>query len=161
MAIIELLPDYARVIEDGLYRAIDIYLKAHPSLTESECKRLCNLIDCQKLSQKASNHAAQNDGLPVQMVWKRSSKLHCLSQRQLCLIEKGEPGKLKLEISRMRVRLSELEMEQSFMKRGMREGRSGKHGKAFFSSISQIFGPAAGKQHKSARKSMGVEGKSH
>jgi len=27
MAIIELLPDYARVIEDGLYRAIDIYLK--------------------------------------------------------------------------------------------------------------------------------------
>lgn len=27
MAIIELFPDYARVIEDGLYRAIDIYLK--------------------------------------------------------------------------------------------------------------------------------------
>lgn len=27
MALIELLPDYARVIEDGLYRAIDIYLK--------------------------------------------------------------------------------------------------------------------------------------
>lgn len=27
MAIIELLPDYARVIDDGLYRAIDVYLK--------------------------------------------------------------------------------------------------------------------------------------
>lgn len=30
-AIIELLPDYARVIEDGLYRAIDIYLKVKVS----------------------------------------------------------------------------------------------------------------------------------
>lgn len=29
MAIIELLPDYSRVIDDGLYRAIDIYLKVH------------------------------------------------------------------------------------------------------------------------------------
>jgi hypothetical protein len=27
MALIELLPDYARIVDDGLYRAIDIYLK--------------------------------------------------------------------------------------------------------------------------------------
>jgi len=27
MALIELLPDYARIVDDVLYRAIDIYLK--------------------------------------------------------------------------------------------------------------------------------------
>eukprot|EP00252_Welwitschia_mirabilis_P026480 TRINITY_DN8704_c0_g2_i1.p1 TRINITY_DN8704_c0_g2~~TRINITY_DN8704_c0_g2_i1.p1 ORF type:complete len:515 (+),score=116.93 TRINITY_DN8704_c0_g2_i1:84-1547(+) len=68
MAIAELLPDYARVVDDGLYRAIDIYLKAHPSLTEMERKKLCKLIDYQKLSQEACSHAAQNERLPVQAV---------------------------------------------------------------------------------------------
>jgi hypothetical protein len=29
IALIEILPDYARVIDDGLYRAIDIYLKVN------------------------------------------------------------------------------------------------------------------------------------
>lgn len=29
IAIIEILPDYARIIDDGLYRAIDIYLKVN------------------------------------------------------------------------------------------------------------------------------------
>lgn len=36
-------------------------------LTEQECKKICKFIDCQKLSQEACNHAAQNDRLPVQM----------------------------------------------------------------------------------------------
>ena len=78
-----------------------------------------------------------------------------------------ENRELKLEISRMRVRLSELEKEQAFMKQGMRDGKSGEHGKAFFSSLSRgigrigIFGPAAAKQHKSTRKSQGSDGKSH
>lgn len=31
IALAEILPDYARVVDDGLYRAIDIYLKVrHP-----------------------------------------------------------------------------------------------------------------------------------
>ncbi|XWS35437.1 hypothetical protein CRYUN_Cryun21dG0126000 [Craigia yunnanensis] len=67
IAMIGILPDYARVIDDGLYRAIDIYLKAHPILSDHECKKLCKFMDCQKLSQEASNHAAQNERLPVQM----------------------------------------------------------------------------------------------
>lgn len=78
-----------------------------------------------------------------------------------------ENRELKLEISRMRVRLSELEKEQAVMKQGMRDGRSGEHGKAFFASISKgigritMLGPNARKQSKSARKSQGpTEGKS-
>lgn len=68
IAIAELLPDYARVVDDGLYRAIDIYLKAHPGLIDMERKKLCKLIDYQKLSQEACAHAAQNERLPVQAV---------------------------------------------------------------------------------------------
>lgn len=64
----ELMPEYARVVDDGLYRAIDIYLKAHPGLSELERKKLCSLMDCRKLSQEACTHAAQNERLPVQIV---------------------------------------------------------------------------------------------
>ncbi|KAL0914606.1 hypothetical protein M5K25_014969 [Dendrobium thyrsiflorum] len=286
MALIELLPDYARVIEDGLYRAIDIYLKiweiykkaeasfwtieevnlsqdlrhwdqsiksdedhfvthvlafitfadgiviknlagqiwnevgllyskfvdgmvlisgvtwtmhavgkkmtflvAHPSLSESECQKLCKHIDCQKLSQEASNHAAQNDRLPVQMTvrvlyfeqLRLKSALSSSSAdadgsfSQRIMGSSGVPSaavsprdnyaslrrenrELKLEISRMRVRLSELEKEHAVIKDGIRESKSGEHGRAFLSSLSKgigkigFFVPGNGKQHKNARK---------
>merc|ERR1711915_302580 len=54
--------------DDGLYRAIDIYLKAHPWLTDSEKEQLCRLMDCQKLSLEACTHAAQNERLPLRVV---------------------------------------------------------------------------------------------
>lgn len=64
----EALPESARTSDDGLYRAIDSYLKAHPTLSEHERKRLCRLMDCQKLSVDACMHAAQNDRLPLRFV---------------------------------------------------------------------------------------------
>ncbi|KAF8707003.1 hypothetical protein HU200_030530 [Digitaria exilis] len=205
MALIELLPDYARIVDDGLYRAIDIYLKAHPSLTESECKKLCKLIDCQKLSQDASSHAAQNDRLPIQMVVRvlyfeqlrlksSFSSGGCdggVSQRFMCSSSgvpsscvspqrdnyaslRRENRELKLEISRMRVRLTELEREQGLMKQqGMRggDGRVGgeMNGRAFLASLSRGFGritmfgvPAAAekKRRKKSGGSQWSEGKS-
>ncbi|CAK8574685.1 unnamed protein product [Lathyrus sativus] len=62
------LPSHARNTDDGLYRAIDTYLKAHPSLSKQERKGLCRLIDCRKLTQEASLHAAQNERFPVRAV---------------------------------------------------------------------------------------------
>ncbi|KAG8647891.1 hypothetical protein MANES_09G122200v8 [Manihot esculenta] len=191
IAMIEILPDYARVIDDGLYRAIDIYLKAHAILSEHESKKLCKFIDCQKLSQEASNHAAQNDRLPVQMTVRvlyfeqlrlknaisGNSGDGFLSQR----ISSGVPSavmsprdnyaslrrenrELKLEISRMRVRLSELEKEQMYMKQGMID-KSG-NGKTFLTSLSKGIGrigifssPTGGRRQKSSRKYRGSEGK--
>ncbi|TKY59467.1 Root phototropism protein 3 [Spatholobus suberectus] len=64
----EALPESARTSDDGLYRAIDSYLKAHPTLTEHERKRLCRIMDCQKLSIDACMHAAQNERLPLRVV---------------------------------------------------------------------------------------------
>lgn len=195
MALIELLPDYARIVDDGLYRAVDIYLKAHPSLTESECKKLCKLIDCQKLSQDASSHAAQNDRLPIQMVVRvlyfeqlrlkssfsgggsgplASQRFVCSSsgvpsscvspQRDNYASLRRENRELKLEISRMRVRLTELEREQGLMKQqGMMrgDGRAGEHGRAFLASLSRGFGriallgggPAADRRRKKSGRS--------
>ncbi|KAE8671459.1 BTB/POZ domain-containing protein [Hibiscus syriacus] len=68
MSLAELIPEQSRVTEDGMYRAIDIYLKAHPTITDLERKKVCSLMDCQKLSREACAHAAQNDRLPVQTV---------------------------------------------------------------------------------------------
>ncbi|KAJ8765602.1 hypothetical protein K2173_014724 [Erythroxylum novogranatense] len=68
IGIAELIPEQSRVTEDGMYRATDIYLKAHPALSDLERKKVCSLMDCQKLSREACAHAAQNDRLPVQTV---------------------------------------------------------------------------------------------
>ncbi|XVF29746.1 hypothetical protein REPUB_Repub15cG0148600 [Reevesia pubescens] len=191
IAMIEILPDYARVIDDGLYRAIDIYLKVHPMLSDGEFKKLCKLVDCQKLSQEASNHAAQNERLPVQMAVRvlyfeqlrlknalsgssgdgfLSQKISsgipsaAMSPRDNYASLRRENRELKLEISRMRVRLSELEKEQMLMKRGMMD-KAG-NGKTFLTSLSKgigrirIFsGPDGGKRQKSGRKSRGSDGK--
>ncbi|XP_022935061.1 BTB/POZ domain-containing protein At3g08570 [Cucurbita moschata] len=188
VAMIEILPDYARVIDDGLYRAVDIYLKAHPKLTEEECKRVCHLIDCEKLSQEASNHAAKNDRLPVHMTvrvlyfeqlrLKNSISVNvgdgfmsqrmssgvgsaAMSPRDNYASLRRENRELKLEISRMRVRLSELEKEQSFMKEGMMS-KSG-NGTTFLTSLSKGIGrigifsstPGEAKRRKAARRSRG------
>ncbi|XP_077211648.1 root phototropism protein 3-like [Tasmannia lanceolata] len=68
MALAGAPPSHARATDDGLYRAIDTYLKAHPSTPKQERKALCRLIDSRKLSPEASLHAAQNERLPVRAV---------------------------------------------------------------------------------------------
>ncbi|KAI3975551.1 hypothetical protein MKX01_002383 [Papaver californicum] len=62
------IPAVARPVQDRLYRAIDIYLKEHPSLTKSERKKICGLMDVKKLTVNASMHAAQNERLPLCVV---------------------------------------------------------------------------------------------
>ncbi|KAM0967948.1 hypothetical protein ACFX13_016688 [Malus domestica] len=62
------VPESARPIHDGLYKAIDIYLKEHPNLTKAERKRICALMDVKKLTVEASMDAAQNEQLPLRVV---------------------------------------------------------------------------------------------
>lgn len=62
------LPDQARLFDDGLYRAVDVYLKAHPWVSEAEREKICGLLDCQKLTLEACTHAAQNERLPLRAV---------------------------------------------------------------------------------------------
>lgn len=163
-----------------------VHIQAHPKLTEEECRKLCQLIDCEKLSQEASNHAARNERLPVNMtvriLYLEQLRLKnsisgntgdgLLSQRMSSGVASAamsprdnyaslrrENRELKLEISRMRVRLSELEKEQSFMKQGMM-CKSG-NGTTFLTSLSKGIGrigifsnssPGEGKRRKAGRK---------
>ncbi|GJN24076.1 hypothetical protein PR202_gb11789 [Eleusine coracana subsp. coracana] len=64
----EMMSSLPRPTHDGLYRAIDMYLKEHPSLSKSEKKKLCGLMDCKQLSQDACMHAVQNERLPLRVV---------------------------------------------------------------------------------------------
>ncbi|GLT43955.1 hypothetical protein SLA2020_178760 [Shorea laevis] len=64
----EALPENVRSCDDGLYRAIDTYLKTHPSLSEHDRRRLCKIMNCEKLSLDACMHAAQNDRLPLRII---------------------------------------------------------------------------------------------
>ncbi|KAI3707971.1 hypothetical protein L2E82_36946 [Cichorium intybus] len=63
----EMVNCFSRPSHDGLYRAIDMYLKAHPGITKSERKRICKLMDCKKLSVDACMHAVQNERLPLRV----------------------------------------------------------------------------------------------
>lgn len=77
--IANLVPKGARKVDDDLYRAVDIYLKAHPNLDEIEREKVCSVMDPLKLSYEARVHASQNKRLPVQIV------LHALYYDQLKL----------------------------------------------------------------------------
>ncbi|MQL71521.1 hypothetical protein Taro_003846 [Colocasia esculenta] len=144
----ELLPEHARVVADGLYRAVDIFLKVHPSIKESERYRLCKTINCRKLTQEACSHAAQNERLPVQMavqvLYFEQMRLRnamngahdrlfflgsadtphflqrpgsgAISPRDNYALVRRENRELKMEIARMRRRLTELEKDHVSMK---------------------------------------------
>ncbi|CAL4943375.1 unnamed protein product [Urochloa decumbens] len=157
-ALASAVPEYARPLDDGLYRAIDIYLKAHSWLSEAEREQLCRLLDCQKLSLEACTHAAQNERLPLRVVVQvlffeqlqlRTSIAGCLlvsdnleGSRPLrsSIATSGEAGGwatavrenqvLKVGMDNMRMRLAELEKECSSMRQEIEKlgGRSSKGG---------------------------------
>lgn len=64
----EMVSSFPRSSHDGIYRAIDMYLKEQPGLTKSEKKRICRFMDCRKLSADACAHAVQNERLPLRVV---------------------------------------------------------------------------------------------
>ncbi|XP_052177781.1 root phototropism protein 2 [Diospyros lotus] len=82
--IANLVPKAARKVDDDLYRAIDIYLKAHPNLDEIEREKTCSSMDPLRLSYEARIHASQNKRLPVQVV------LHALYYDQLKIRSGGD-----------------------------------------------------------------------
>ncbi|MFS7931715.1 putative BTB/POZ domain, NPH3 domain, NPH3/RPT2-like family protein [Helianthus anomalus] len=145
MSLAEAVPEYARPMDDGLYRAIDIYLKSHPLLADSDREELCRLMDCQKLSLEACTHAAQNERLPLRIIVQvlffeqlqlRTSIAGCFlvsdnladGSRQFrsglgAASQEGgwntavrENQVLKVGMDSMRMRVSELEKECSDMK---------------------------------------------
>ncbi|KAA8546817.1 hypothetical protein F0562_003259 [Nyssa sinensis] len=130
----EALPENARTCHDGLYRAIDTYLKAHPSLSEHDRRRLCKVMDCVKLSLDACTHAAQNDRLPLRTVMKvlfsEQAKMRAAMQGK----EQAASGNntdqegrwsstneeiktLKMELEKVKIEMAELQKDYSELQR--------------------------------------------
>ncbi|XVE86779.1 hypothetical protein DITRI_Ditri18aG0061200 [Diplodiscus trichospermus] len=129
-ALAESLPENARSCDDGLYRAIDIYLKTHPSLSEHDRRRLCRIMNCEKLSFDACMHAAQNDRLPlrtvVQVLFSEQAKMRMAMQGKEPLTrgdnseqEEHRPStnteikNLKSELENVKAKMSELQNDYS------------------------------------------------
>lgn len=53
---------------DGIYRAVDTYLENHTDLSESEKEQVCKVLDFQKMSSQACQHAAMNQKLPLRVL---------------------------------------------------------------------------------------------
>lgn len=149
-----LIPKHARKVDDDLYRAVDIYLKAHPKLDEIEREKVCSVMDTLKLSYEARVHASQNKRLPVQIV------LHALYYDQLRLRSGSDDGdtaatkknrlntdvslvreneELRSELAKMKMYVSDMQQKNVSQVHGTTSSHSTKKTK-FFSSVSKTLG---------------------
>ncbi|KAK1437007.1 hypothetical protein QVD17_02792 [Tagetes erecta] len=150
--IANLVPKVARKIDDDLYRAIDIYLKAHPNLDEIEREKVCSSMDPLKLSYEARVHASQNKRLPVQMVLHtlcfdqlqiRSEKntidaINMRSEIETDVALAKENESLRSELSQMKAYISNMQNNSQL---GSTSSTTRNTKKAtFFSSMSKKFG---------------------
>ncbi|KAL8225082.1 hypothetical protein R6Q57_017639 [Mikania cordata] len=153
--IANLVSKNARKFDDDLYRAIDIYLKAHPNLDEIEREKVCSAMDPLKLSYEARVHASQNKRLPVQIVLHalyfdqlqiRSGKddrstpdaLSMRSQVQADVSLAKENEALRTELLQMKAFISDMQNKSHVGSSSARIGSTKKP--TFFSSMSKKLG---------------------
>ncbi|CAH8384086.1 unnamed protein product [Eruca vesicaria subsp. sativa] len=152
ISLVKALPSHSRVTEDGLYHAMDTYLKAHPNMTKQERRRLCGLIGIKKLSKEASLHAAENPRLPmrtiIQILFSEQIKLShgrhnndidynvsSLSRNPSCSqVSEPSPGWRmskrdmniqQAEIRRLREGMEKLQIENEAMRRQLKKEKIG------------------------------------
>nr|AII30306.1 phototropic-responsive NPH3 family protein [Cardamine hirsuta] len=96
----EMLPENAWKCHDGLYRAIDMFLKTHPSLSEHDKRRLCKTMNCEKLSLDACLHAAQNDRLPLRTIVQINTQVLFSEQAKMRMMMQDKQPETKEESSK-------------------------------------------------------------
>ncbi|MCL7036108.1 hypothetical protein MKW94_000828 [Papaver nudicaule] len=149
LAVAESLPDCARDCFDGVYRAIEIYLEAHPTLSVEEKSRLCKCLNYEKLTLEACKDLAKNIRVPPRvsiqaLISQQASKFPIKTTLQDDLIQTetqmmilypkkqasdtekfrestAEKDELKLNLQRMQWRVMELEKSCREMKNQMSE----------------------------------------
>ncbi|TYJ33023.1 hypothetical protein E1A91_A05G074500v1 [Gossypium mustelinum] len=160
------VPDYSRPLDDGLYRAVDIYLKepCHNSAQMHHSYALTSIhVDLRLGFMHSCTHAAQNERLPLRIVVQilffeqlqlRTSITGCLlvsdnldGSRQSGVAGPTERGwastarenqVLKVGMDNMRTRVSELEKECSNMKQEIE--RLGRVKSFTWGNVSKRFG---------------------
>ncbi|KAL1225724.1 BTB/POZ domain-containing protein DOT3 [Cardamine amara subsp. amara] len=96
----EMLPENAWKCHDGLYRAIDMFLKTHPSISEHDRRRLCKTMNCEKLSLDACLHAAQNDRLPLRTIVQINTQVLFSEQAKMRMMMQDKQPETKEENSK-------------------------------------------------------------
>lgn len=124
LAVAESLPDAARDCFDGIYRAIDIYLEAHPNVSQEERTRLCRCLNYEKLSLEACKDLAKSPRIPpriaMQALVAQQSKIHSKSiisnapnmvdtDMEDSSDTSEDKEEMKLNLHRMQFRVLELE----------------------------------------------------
>lgn len=116
---------------NGTYKAVDVYLDKHRHLIDSEKEELCKLLDFNKLSAEALQHAAMNERLPVRVVvqalfatsLKIRDAIPAAAAPKAALMQ-GDEGEeeMRTEMEKMGSKVSELERECVVMRREMERG---------------------------------------
>ncbi|XP_063947016.1 BTB/POZ domain-containing protein At3g22104 isoform X2 [Daucus carota subsp. sativus] len=63
-SLVRAIPDLARESFDGIYHAMDMYLESHAELSIEEKKRICCMLNYEKLSAECCKHLAHNSNFP-------------------------------------------------------------------------------------------------
>ncbi|KAJ8544862.1 hypothetical protein K7X08_017445 [Anisodus acutangulus] len=113
ITVAEVIPEQSRIIEDMMYKAIDMYLKAHPALSDVERKKVCSVMNCQKLTREACAHAAQNERLPVQTVM----QVLYYEQQRLREVIRADPPPLPSKFNQFSTEIPPVTDEVSSLKR--------------------------------------------
>ncbi|XP_024156392.1 BTB/POZ domain-containing protein At5g17580 [Rosa chinensis] len=129
---------------DGIYGAVAIYLDKHRHLTESEREEVCQVLDFQKMSPQACDHAAKNECMPLRMVVQvlfagqlqlrdTITKEVQSSDEKLIKEEADEvnaprvdlcEGKMRSEVEKMSKKVMQLERECSMMRKEIENSSS-------------------------------------
>uniref|UniRef100_A0A803R9M3 NPH3 domain-containing protein n=1 Tax=Cannabis sativa TaxID=3483 RepID=A0A803R9M3_CANSA len=79
LGVAQSLPHSSRDSFDGVYRAIDIYLESHPTLSSEERSKLCKCLKFEKLSLETCKELAKNPKIPpeitIEALIKQQSKI--------------------------------------------------------------------------------------
>ncbi|XP_022724040.1 BTB/POZ domain-containing protein At5g47800 isoform X2 [Durio zibethinus] len=171
VSLAEALPDIARKDHDGLYKAINIYLKEHPDVSKADKKRLCRMLDCQKLSPEIRAHAVKNERLPLRTVvqvlfFEQESGSRATSHkpevivrgRQTQAAEEESNYKLQQEARRSRVPESSKRERQNRLEgnvvrgeKGEAESEKGKERRGEANSASKVVDPKKIVRRRSSR----------
>ncbi|PPR91425.1 hypothetical protein GOBAR_AA29252 [Gossypium barbadense] len=118
----EALPESARTCDDGLYRAIDSYLKAHPTLSEHERKRLCLLFSEQVKISNALANSTLKDPVETQyqpLIPNHKTLLEAtpLSFQEGWAAAKKDINTLKFELESVKAKYLELQNDMENLQR--------------------------------------------
>ncbi|KAK6163738.1 hypothetical protein DH2020_000602 [Rehmannia glutinosa] len=163
IAVAESLPAHARTVHDGLYRAIDVYLKPVHTLHKTSASSPINSSSALLRAVETSNALfcsyPDDDPKAMHQSWRISSGAlsAAMSPRDNYASLRRENRELKLELARLRMRLNDLEKEHVFMKRNMEKSGSRK----FMSSFSKTIGKLNIFAHSSSRGSTSPSKQTH